>query len=104
MVMLSSVIPAAVCQLTAEEEFAIKLEHLPRTGICLMGATMSNHRARQISRSGSLLVLTGQIKRAIEDISHVRRHCIGKRYNDSFDPAIPIVNGKLDIWAIDEVG
>jgi hypothetical protein len=57
--MLSSVIPAAVCQLTAEEEFAIKLEHAPRTGICLVGATMSNHRARQISRSSSLLVLMG---------------------------------------------
>jgi hypothetical protein len=44
-VMLSSVIPAAVCQLTAEEEFAIKLKHLSRTGICLVGTTMSNHRA-----------------------------------------------------------
>jgi hypothetical protein len=47
-VMLSSVIQAAVCQLIAEEELAIKLEHLPRTGICLVDATMSNHRARQI--------------------------------------------------------
>jgi hypothetical protein len=50
-----------------------------------------------------LLELMGQVKRAIGDISHVRRHCIGKRCNNCFGPALSIEVRKLGIVAIDEL-